>query len=399
MVLIKFDKSFLLTLFIKVVILKYMQTSFELKKHNTVKIFRALQRHERASRKELSKITGLSWGSVSAITNELLSKNIIVADKEASAGGRPAETLSLHPTHFLQLGIDVNSVGLTFAIVNMRGKAIFAETLVLESHKKEYVVDTLLTQTEKILAQTENVIGISLSMQGKINRKTGISIRASFENWQNVPLVELFEKRFSLPTTLYHDPDCLLYYHLYNDEQLRDKKDGYVIRLDNGIGMARLLHGKLYNVGDVGSYEFDQIIAVPNGRACSYGNAGCLDAYASLRSMREIYAEQTGDEQSDFTQKLREHEETAWNVLRVGTTYLGIAIANLFTLSAPEFVLLDGALLTIVPHCFTEIDKSVREHSNDSYNLLCANYKKEAPAIGACLITLENNTEELLFDL
>lgn len=376
-----------------------MQTNFELKKHNTVKIFRALQQHERVSRKELSQITGLSWGSVSAITSDLLSKNMIVANKEASAGGRPAETLSLHSTRFLQLGIDINSVGLTFAIVNMRGKAIFAETLILESHEKDYILSALFTQTEKILAQTKNVIGISLSMQGKINRKTGMSIRANFQGWQNVPLVELFEKRFALPTALYHDPDCLLYYHLYGDRRLLGKKDGYVIRLDNGIGMARLLHGKLYNVGDVGSYEFDQIIAVPNGRACSYGKAGCLDAYASLRSMREIYAEQTGDKESDFTQKLQENEETSWKILRMGTTYLGIAIANIFTLSAPEFVLLDGALLSIAPRCFSEIDKSVQAYSNEPYNLLCASYKKEAPAIGACLITLENNTEKLLFDL
>ena len=83
----------------------------------------------------------------------------------------------------------------------------------------------------------------------------------------------------------------------------------------------------------------------------------------------------------------------------MGTTYLGIAIANLFTLSSPEFVLLDGALLAIAPHCFNEIDKSVKDYSDEPYNLLCAVYKKEAPAIGACLITLENNTEKLLFDL
>lgn len=376
-----------------------MQTNFELKKHNTVKIFRALQQRERVSRKELSQITGLSWGSVSAITSELLSKNIIVAEKEASAGGRPAETLSLHPALFLQLGIDINSVGLTFVIVNMRGKAIFSETLFLESSKRDHILSTLFKETEKILSQIKNVTNISLSMQGKINRKTGISIRSTFTNWKNVPLMELFEERFSLPTVLYHDPDCLLYYHFFNDTRLRNKQDGYVIRLDNGIGMARLLHGKLYNVGDIGSYEFDQIIAVPNGRPCPHGKAGCLESYASLRSMREIYAEKTGDKESDFTQKLQENEKTAWNVLRMGTTYLGIAIANLFTLSSPEFILLDGALLAIAPDCFTEIDKSVQAYSSEPYNLFCANYKKEAPAIGACLITLENNTEKLLFDL
>ncbi len=376
-----------------------MQTNFELKKHNTVKIFRALQRQERVSRKELMQITGLSWGSVSAITADLITKNIALTEKEASAGGRPAETLSLHPDHFLQLGIDINSVGLTFVVVNMRGKAIFSETLSLENPENEYILSTLFTQTKKILAQMKNITNISLSMQGKINRKTGISIRSTFTNWQNVPLVELFEKRFSLPTALYHDPDCLLYYHLYNDTRLRDKQDGYVIRLDNGIGMARLLRGKLYNADDIGSYEFGQVIAVANGRAYPYGKAGCLEAYASLRSMREIYAERSGENGKAFSQKLQENDETALEILREGTAHLGLAIANLFTLSASEFILLDGILLTLTPHCFTEIEKSAQAYAFEPCNLLCANYKKEAPAVGACLITLENNTEKLLFDL
>lgn len=375
-----------------------MQTNYELKKHNTTKIFRALQEKTQVSRKELAKITGLSWGSVSAITGELLAKGIIVAEKEASAGGRPAETLSLNPTLFLQLGIDINSVGLTFVIVNMQGKAVYSETLPLQSHAKDDVLKLLFAQTEKMLSSVKNVVGISLSMQGKIHRKTGVSIRSNFSDWKNVPLVELFEKKFSLPTVLYHDPDCLLYYHLLNDGRLRGKKDGYVIRLDNGIGMARLLHGKLYNAGEVASYEFGQIIAVPDGRVCAYGKQGCLEAYASIRGMREIYTEQGGNGE-EFIQKLQENDLLANEILQKGTTHLGIAIANLFTLSVPEFILLDGVLLTLAPSCFAEIEKKAQAHAVEPLHLLCANYKKEAPAIGACLITLENNTEKILFDL
>lgn len=375
-----------------------MQTNYELKKHNTTKIFRALQERERISRKELAKITGLSWGSVSAITSELLLKGVIVAEKEASAGGRPAETLSLHPTRFLQLGIDINSGGLTFVVVNMQGKAVYSETLPLQKQTKDSVLFLLFNHTEFILARHKEVIGISLSMQGKINRQTGVSIRSNFSDWQNEPLVELFEKRFSLPTVLYHDPDCLLYYHLLNDGRLRGKKDGFVVRLDNGIGMARLLHGKLYNAGEVGSYEFGHIITVPNGRVCAYGKQGCLEAYSSLRGMREIYTERGGNGE-DFIQKLQENDPFANGILQDGTTHLGIAIANLFTLSSPEFVLLDGVLLSLAPNCFTQIQEKAQAYAVEPLHLLCANYKKEAPAIGACLITLENNTEKILFDL
>lgn len=375
-----------------------MQTNYELKKHNTTKIFRAMQRKERISRKELAQETGLSWGSVSAITGELLAKGVIVAEKEASAGGRPAETLSLHPDRFLQLGIDVNSVGLTFVVVNMQGKAVFSETLPLKKHTKDSVLFLLFTQTEKILSTRKNIVGISLAMQGKIHRKTGVSIHSNFSDWENVALAKLFEERFSLPTVLYHDPDCLLYYHLFSDGRLHGKKDGFVIRLDNGIGMARLLHGKLYNAGEVASYEFGQIVSVTDGREYAYGKRGCLEAYASIRGMREIYAERYGEEQ-DFVQDLQAGKGNALAVLEEGTTHLGIAIGNLFTLSSPEFILLDGVLLALAPNCFAKIEQVAKDCAVETPLLLCANYKKEAPAIGACLITLENNTEKILFEI
>ena len=374
-----------------------MQTNFQLKQHNTLKIFQALQTRESLSRKELACITKLSWGSVSAITNELISKNLVIAKKENSAGGRPAELLALNPERFLRLGIDINSVGLTFVIVNLQGKAVYSNTVCLISHKKEGILSQLFMETENLLKTWNEVLDISLSMQGKINRKEGVSVRANFSlDWVNVPIVSLFESRFHLPTYLYHDPDCLLYYHYRNDARLQNKQDGFVIRLDNGIGMAHLLYGKLYVAPDDGAYEFGQTIAVPNGRACSFGKNGCLEAYSSIRGMREVYALQHND---DFIEKLQEKDSDALAILKQATDLLGVSIANLFILSAPQFILLDGILLNLIPDCFENILSSIEKYTNEPCNLLCARYQKDAPAVGACLITLENTTERLLFDL
>jgi len=374
-----------------------MQTNSELKKHNIVTIFRALQQHGRLSRKELACITNLSWGSVSAISNELILRDIVVAEKERSAGGRPAEVLTLNPYRFLRLGIDINSGGLTFVIVNLQGKTLYEDSKQLKSRRKEEVLAQIFEETEKLLSSTPEVLDISLSMQGKIHRETGVSVRANFsEDWANVPLVALFEERFHLPTFLYHDPDCLLYYHLSSDGRLHGKRDGFVVRLDNGIGMARLLQGKLYTATDDGGYEFGQMIAVRDGKDFLGGKRGCLEAYASIRGMKEVYEAETG---GDFIQNLSENEPRAQRVLQEGMKYLGLAIANLFILSSPEFILLDGALLTLAPRCFADIKKFVQAYAEEEYPLLCAHYKKEAPAVGACLLTLEKNTEALLFPL
>ncbi len=374
-----------------------MQTNFELKKHNTIKIFRTLQSHEHISRKEIATITQLSWGSVSAITNELILKDFVIAEKESSAGGRPAELLTLNPHRFLSLGIDINSVGLTFVIVNLQGKAVYSNTIPMLSNKKDEIMSQLFKETESLLNIWSNVIDINLSMQGKINKTLGVSVRANFsEDWENVPIVAIFESRFHLPTYLYHDPDCLLYYHYHNDVRLQAKQDGFVIRLDNGIGSARLLQGTLYTSANDNAYEFGQTIVAPNGIADSYGKNECLESYSSIRGMSEIYAQYSD---GDFIKNLNKKEEDAIKIFEQATTLLGLSIANLFILSSPQFILLDGVLLTLVPDCFSKIKKSVQKFTPDSFHLLCANYRKDAPAIGACLITLNNNTEKLLFGL
>ncbi len=377
-----------------------MQTNFQLKKHNTLKIFKAMRTKICLSRKELSALTGLSWGSVSSICNDLLQKGVLLAEKEASAGGRPAEKLLIHPDKFLQLGIDVNSTGLSFVVIDLSGTVKKQAFLPIAGTEKSVLLQSLYPKTQTLLDEFPEVIGINLSMQGKINRRTGVSLRTNFfQDWKDVPLVRLFEEKFRLPTVLYHDPDCLLYYHLHNDPRLEGKQNGFVIRIDDGIGMARLIGGRLYTAGEEASYELGHTIVVPNGRACACGKRGCLESYASLRGMREIYKERSGACSLSFTQKLQSGDAQAQALLSDATAYLGVSIANLFTLSSPEFILLDGALFAKFRQCFSNVKRHAVSALNDDCNLLLAHYKKEAPAVGACLLTIENNAEEILFGI
>lgn len=83
--------------------------------------------------------------------------------------------------------------------------------------------------------------------------------------------------------------------------------------------------------------------------------------------------------------------------MKNGLDRLSVAIANLFTLSAPEFIMLDGILLTINDSIFEEIAQKTQLRLLENCNLLKANYRRTAPAVGSCPITQEN-IEDLLFN-
>lgn len=126
-------------------------------------------------------------------------------------------------------------------------------------------------------------------MQGTLDRNAEISLYTNFfKDWTNVPLVKFFEEKFSVPTYLYHDPECLLTYHLANDPRLYGKKNGIMIRIDDGIGMALLTNDALYEPTGNTSCELGLTIVVPDGAVCSCGKRGCLEAYGSLRGIKSL---------------------------------------------------------------------------------------------------------------
>ncbi len=375
-----------------------MHANFEIKKRNTLKVFNALRKKGSLSRKEIASITSLSWGSVSAITSDLLSRGVLIVENIFSEGGRPAEKLTLNPSRFLQLGIDVNSIGLRFVVVSLGGSVIYSDFLPIISNEKDDLLRALENKTQEILTLYPAVCGISVSMQGKINRKTGVSLRTNFfKDWKEVPLVEFFNTRFSLPTKLYHDPDCLMAYHLFTDRRLENASDGFVVRVDDGIGMARLIDGKIYQIGDDTSFELGHTIAVPNGKFCPCGKKGCLERYSSLRGIKDAYLESKGKSAENFFSLLKSRDKSVEEFVRTANEHLGIALANLFTLSCPEFIMLDGLYFVQAPYAFELIKCNTDSVLNGNSNLLLALYKAEAPAIGACLLTIEEIAEKVLF--
>ncbi len=377
-----------------------METNnIESKKYNMVRVFRLIRANAPLSRKDIEARTGLSWGNVYAICDTLLNRQYLVAEKETSLSGRPPEMLAVNPNRRLSLGIDINSVGLSFSLVNLAGRSVRSIFHPLPSRRREDLLADLLDTSEEILHGSDDVLSISLSMQGKLDRKNGVSVRTSFfEDWNDVPLVKLFAEKFSLPTLLYHDPECLLTFHLLNDARLSELNSIIMVRVDEGIGFAQLLNGKMYDTSNASACELGHTIIIPHGRPCICGKRGCLEAYASLRGMRWHYADRTGRPAGTFLDALHSGDEAAAEIYAEGVRLFGIALSNLFTLLAPDAVLLDGIVFDEIPLFFEDLKKSTYEFFGGACNLLRAVHRRGAPAVGASILTIEKNLESIILD-
>lgn len=370
------------------------QTNSEVKKANGLHFFRVLRQEGMLSRKELEDLTGLSWGSISYISNEFLKKGMIVAKKEAVTTGRPPDVLAVNPHTHLSLGIDINSIGLSFNVVNLVGESLFSAFFLLENNTKEYLLSLLESEAGQLIRRYHPV-GINIAMQGKVDRQRGISVRTGFfENWKNIHLTEFFEERFHIPTRLYHDPESLLAFHRYTDPRLRDADNGIVIRVDDGIGMAQMIGGDLYATKSDSSCELGHTISVPNGRPCACGKRGCLETYSALRGMKNALGI-SGNE--TFFNFLNARNADVMREMDEACDRLGVAVANLFTLYSPSFVLLDGIVPAMCPSFFDRVYAATTGYLGSDCNLMKAAYRRDAAAIGACLLSIDSCLEDYLF--
>ena len=212
-----------------------------------------------------------------------------------------------------------------------------------------------------------------------------------------MPLTEIFSTRYHRPTALYHDPECLLTFHLYSDKRLHQLTNGMIVRIDEGIGFAHVIDANLYETASPdATCELGHTIIVPNGKRCICGRNGCLEAYASLRGMKTSYTDRTHIEIKDFVSVI--HTPEAKDIVRQAADCLGISLANLFSLHCPSFVMLDGMIFSRIPDFFQAVKLQTKKHYGADCNLLLANYHRDAAAIGASLLTINKNLDNIVFD-
>lgn len=105
------------------------------------------------------------------------------------------------------------------------------------------------------------------------------------------------------------------------------------------------------------------MVLEPNGRPCSCGNRGCLEAYASDRAVLSRCAEamthgrapilrQLCPQTASLTMDAVVSAQAAGDldvteIVREALTYLGVAVANINNFACPRVMMIDGALFQL----------------------------------------------------
>lgn len=267
----------------------------EMSNVNCSSVLNVIRNCGEVSRRQITDITGLSWGGMTKIVNKLFEHGYIEEAKSEKVSGvkRTPNVIRVCRDKYFVIGLDINRVGFFAHVVNLAGEIVKEYMEERSFNNSEELLQAILDFT-KILVdefQEKKLMAIGVAMQGIVDTENGISIKFPHcLDWENVPIKEILENEFGITTFVEHDPNCMLYSSMH----VEDSENMLLFRMDRSIGMAACVNGNILRGN--GLLEVAHCIVVPQGKTCKCGQKGCLEAYVSPCIIKDGVDEQAINE-------------------------------------------------------------------------------------------------------
>ena len=330
------------------------------------------------SKAEVSKNLNLSMPTVLSNINDLIAKGIIIETGEyESTGGRKAKSIGINPSYRYSVGIVITANHVGIVLVNLKYEIVkFRRVRMKFSPDASYCQD-LSVLTSEFLKDTEyqdRILGIGISIPGIISQKAHLLIKSHALQLENYSL-SFLEQAFDLPVYFENDANAAMM-----AEDMNKYKNAIYLSLNNTLGGAFCIGGKLFQGENQKAGEFGHMILVPGGRKCYCSKKGCADAYCAASALTdEINSLET------FMEQLKSGDEAAEEKWSEYLDMLAVLISNL-RMAYDMDIILGGEVGGYLAEHMLPLGEKVMEYNgfdHDIRYLRNCSYKREASAVGA----------------
>lgn len=228
------------------------------------------------------------------------------------------------------------------------------------------VVDDVAKLCRQLMEGFSNVTSVGIGCPGVVDPINGTVIKADNLGFRNVSISQEMSGLLKLPVYLENDANCAaLGEHLYG--AATGYKNSITITIGTGIGGGIILDDKIYTGTFFAAGEVGHQTIVVNGEACTCGQLGCWEAYASGTALQRL----SGILNKDFL------------------NYLTTGLANLVNILQPEIMVIGGGVSQLGQPLLTGIKQNVTDKIFDQRGLTkfeLAKLGNNAGIIGASLL-------------
>jgi glucokinase len=275
------------------------------------------------------------------------------------------------------LAIDIGGTKLAAGIVDTEGRILArGEVPTLAAQGLETVLGRIVELGRNLLSRPEvadvPVHRVGVGCAGPVDLKAGLVFNPpNLPGWTRVPLTDHIQRALELPTVLENDANAAALGE-FRYGAGRGARSIVYMTVSTGIGGGIILEGKIWHGLKDAAGEIGHVTVCPDGPLCGCGNRGCLEAMASgtsiARRAREAVAagRQTGLSEipaltsADVVRLARAGDVVAREVWDSAVRYLGIGVAAVITILAPERVVIGGGVTRAGDFLFQPVREEVR---------------------------------------
>ncbi|PYI55676.1 ROK family protein [Paenibacillus flagellatus] len=304
------------------------------------------------------------------------------------------------------VGIDLGGTKIAAALFDSQGNIRNRERMETANAKTaEEVVQRLVDMTRSVAGGLP-LSGVGLASPGAVNSKDGIVLHGTnLPEWTNVPLKRWMGDALDVEVQVVNDANAAAW-----GEYVRGAGKGaetmVYVTFSTGIGAGIVLDGKLLLGATSFAGELGHTIVEPGGPACSCGNNGCWEMFASGTAIRDSAAELMRSRSSAIAdlaaaqgeamsakhvfEAYRQGDGVAVQVVDRAVSYMALGLANAVHTFNPDRIVIGGGVSKAGDQLFPALrdrtEQMVMKPYRGTYELVAAGLQDDVGLIGAAAL-------------
>ena len=268
----------------------------------------------------------------------------------------------------LRVGIIIGSSEIQIGLADDQQQLIdMKESAISAKKSAEDIIHEVAESALMLLARNavslDQCVGVGVGVPGTIDRRRGKVIYSNNLRWENVDLTSLLEAEIPCPVHIANDADCAALGEAVAGAG-KDYNDIVMFTLGNGVGGGIILNGEVFEGGMIGGSEVGHQVLCVNGRLCSCGRRGCLEAYVSVPALLRSAAAVTGHKITlrEVFDRCQAGDTAMCEVIEQYELMLGQGIVNIINMFRPELILLGGQISPYAEQLLEPIRKIIQKN-------------------------------------
>lgn len=334
-----------------------------------------IRREGKISRTQLTERSGLSVGAVSQITGDLIEKHWVLEVGEGEyTGGRRQTLLRLNPKAGYAIGVKLMERHAICAVTDFEARIVHYQDhplLCVErgDDSPRAIADELAQFIQWAIEQAglarSACLGVGIGLAGVIDPHARVVHYSPFFGWHDAPLAQLVEAQLRLPVYVENDVNTLTLSEMLFGSG-RQYAHFVVITVGRGIGMGMVLHGQLYHgmggAGELGHIVLD--LALARGSSDEVGTLEALAADpAVIRTVQQARGENYPTTLPEVIALAEQGDPAAQAALARSGELLGVGLANVINVLAPQLVIISGEGVAAREHRLQPMFEAMRRYA------------------------------------